>query len=576
MSVAEVLEKLSRDASRSNLICFCGAGVSKEAPTNLPTADEIVCDLLAEVGQALPDLQHDLLGGSHLFRDRPFELFMAVVEQGLLFRVFELLKPLTTGRTNSFHAYLASLLAKRKIAHLFTTNFDYMFECALGKDLSKIDVLYGWQEIDRLQKRSHQPYLVKLHGSILGNNREDTTRQTILTTMDRIYQTSTQSLLKQWAGVLNGKTVLFLGYSGRDRLDVMRLLQLLDRSSLVWVNHTDSTQLRIDDLSSALSPELKALVVGGGPSVTIVSGNTKRFLTEFGRAVKVGFPPSAFRATDCEARPMSFQSAFMAPLFPKYAGLAAGYLFLWAGWSRQAALGFGNFVQNHSDGEAHLAANAFAGLGQAFEHLDDIEAAEKFYRIAIRGYWGFGDYHRIVRTQNMLGKFLCKQGQTDEGLRLIEHSLELAERESHDLGAGLSRFNLAQIDEERGDVGAATSQYRKTAEIAARFGDYWLEAGALQGVIRSELRSHKKCSDETLAHGMKVLENIYWLGAGSAPSLNVADQVDPFEAVSSLVEAAVLTKGSTARSFAESNELLDLIHLKGEIVQKIRLRQQSR
>ncbi len=75
---------------------------------------------------------------------------------------------------------------------------------------------------------------------------------------------------------------------------------------------------------------------------------------------------------------------------------------------------------------------------------------------------------------------------------------------------------------------------------------------------------------------MKVLENIYWLGAGSAPSLNVADQVDPFEAVSSLVEAAVLTKGSTARSFAESNELLDLIHLKGEIVQKIRLRQQSR
>ena len=43
---------------------------------------------------------------------------MSVIEQGLLFRVFEVLEPLTAGRTNAFHAYLVRLLAEHKIAHL--------------------------------------------------------------------------------------------------------------------------------------------------------------------------------------------------------------------------------------------------------------------------------------------------------------------------------------------------------------------------------------------------------------------------------------------------------------------------
>ena len=281
--------------------------MSKEPPTDIPTADEIVCGVLEKVGDALPDLQHDLIAGSHLFRNSPFELFMSVIEQGLLFRVFEVLEPLTAGRTNAFHAYLVRLLTEHKIAHLITTNFDYMFECALGEQLGDVSTFYGWQDIDKLTRELTRPSLVKLHGSILDRERQDISKATVLTTVDQIYKGSERSLLQRWASALDGKTILFLGYSGRDRLDVMRLVSYLDRSWLVWVSHTDSPALRVSGPDDSLSREVRAIAQGESPSIVVVSGRTKQFVSDFGRAIHVDPKVDVSVSVDCEARPISFR-----------------------------------------------------------------------------------------------------------------------------------------------------------------------------------------------------------------------------------------------------------------------------
>ena len=71
-------------------------------------------------------------------------------------------------------------------------------------------------------------------------------------------------------------------------------------------------------------------------------------------------------------------------------------MFLRSGWARQAGLAFGDFIQNHSDGEERLICNALAGFGQACEYSGEGEEAAKFYQVALQGYQGIGDYKMFI------------------------------------------------------------------------------------------------------------------------------------------------------------------------------------
>ena len=170
----------------------------------------------------------------------------------------------------------------------------------------------------------------------------------------------------------------------------------------------------------------------------------------------------------------------------------------------------------------------------------------------------------------MLAQFARKCNNDDEASRLLADALQLAERKADDAGVGLSRFNLGRLNEDRGRVTQAAADYKECLSIASRIGDFWLEAGALQQLTSIENRMTKTYTEESLTRALLVLENIYWLGAGSAPSLKVAELVDPFDAVSKLVEIVVQTKGKRGVTFVEENELLERINLKDEVRQKVR------
>jgi hypothetical protein len=260
MTRQQALDHLAEASMQGRLVLFCGAGVSKDAPANLPTADEIVCNVLERLMDALPDLRRDLLAGSYLYRTAPFELFMGVIQQALLFRTYEVLEPLTAGDPNDLHHCLAKLLVCGKAKHLITTNFDNLFERALT-DAGRIRFYYGWgPDVDQLEKEFARPSIAKVHGSFVNVLGEDITQQTVATTLDKLYFDASPHLLRRWAALLSGHTILFLGYSGRDRLDVMRMLPQLQNSPLVWFLHSPEESVGISrSTESLLSREVRGL-----------------------------------------------------------------------------------------------------------------------------------------------------------------------------------------------------------------------------------------------------------------------------------------------------------------------------
>jgi len=574
-SIDNVLHRLAHDSARGRLLLFCGAGISKQEPTNLPTVDSLIGGILESVAESVPELWRDILACSYLCHTAPFELFMAVIQQALLFRVFETLEPLTNGEPNTIHYSLARLLSSRKAAHLFTTNFDNMIECALGDELHNVKTYYSWDDCDRFRSQQQSPSLLKIHGSFVDAGGKDIAASTILTTIDAIYRSSKEAHLRKWAEFLNGRSVVFLGYSGRDRIDVIPMLSYANGAHMVWLCHSSDDRFRIcTESDPLLSKEVRGLMEGGADIVPI-AGRTDQFLEVLGQTccLEHGGQGDIPPATNdrYKRKPTSFvRAGFMPPVFPKYANLTAGYLFLWAGWAQQAGRAFSRFVETCTDEEPRLFSNAFSAIGQVFDTLGEREDADKMYRLALRGFWGLGDYTSIVRTQCMLAELLVQQERYDEVQQLADDSLFLAQRENDDRGVGLSHFASAYMYERMEEHQSARVRYENAAEVADKAGDFWLEAGSLQGLVRTRRQLNGGYDEDSIGHLLSVLDKIYWIGGGSAPSLKIAKMVDPFAVVHDLAKALVQIRGNNACEFADSNTTVNRCGQREQLLAAIR------
>lgn len=576
-SVDTCLEKLAQASRADQLIVFCGAGISKPSPTNLPTADDIVCNVLEQVVEAIPDLEMKLVAGSYLFRNAPFELFMAVIEQGLLWRVFEVLEPLTDGEPNALHRYLAGLLVSRRVSQIITTNFDDMLEQAIELHGAHYAAYYSWKDIDEICRSPDVPALVKVHGSFLDTHGQDITLKTVLTTFGSIYRGSTTGTMRKWVPFLEKRTLLFLGCSGRDRIDVLRLLSFLRDATIVWVDHSDNQQLETVAGTPTISEGLTSLLRAGSPSITLVSGHTGRFLdllekalpgttSEGNKSIPTGTKP--------RGKPLTFMPVFRAPLFPNYAGLVGGNLFLWCGWAREAGYALGKYFETYRT-DGRIDAHAMKALGQVYELMDDRDYVERCYTTAIRTLYGLGDYPGLVTTLNYFADYRIRQGDYDSADRLLFEASMLASREGDEAGTALSQYNLGRLYSERGDRKKAFKSFSEAATLAASCGDFWTEAGALQALVQTEHKRTNRYSEEMLNQCLTVLENIYWLGGGSAPSIKVASMsADTFELYAQIAEAARDVKGRRARAFLEANDLLARVDAQGNILAKLRLLRQ--
>ena len=235
-----------------------------------------------------------------------------------LFRVFEVLEPLLGGNPNSIHRYITRLLVERKVMHVITTNFDDMFESALASSLEKVTFYYSWEEVDNLKMNFSHPSIIKPHGSFFDKDGKDITNTTILTTTESIYRYSKEIILKKWAKLLKGFTIVFLGYSGRDRLDVVPILSHLTNSDIIWVCHTNDRNIEIaDELSDLLSKEIKTLMKST-IRITPISCHSEKFLAVLGDFLGSIYDEESVEETNSRSNySISIKRAgFLPPIFP--------------------------------------------------------------------------------------------------------------------------------------------------------------------------------------------------------------------------------------------------------------------
>ncbi len=210
------------DAFRSDtLVFFCGAGVSIPEPSNLPGFRGLTAEIARQLGRS--DLVPEDVKSDLVSEDIKFDVVMGQLNElgkDVHRRVSSFLSE--TKDPNSYHLNIWRIAtAGGKTPRIVTTNFDKLFEAALGK-LNDIDPVPPFHTAPTLPLGSDFSGLVHLHGEV---DLLPTTRM-VLTDRDfgKAYITegwATQFLTRMFEKY----TVVLVGYSAEDTI-----IQYLNRA----------------------------------------------------------------------------------------------------------------------------------------------------------------------------------------------------------------------------------------------------------------------------------------------------------------------------------------------------------
>lgn len=199
---------------------LCGAGVSAPPPSNLPLASALVASARAAfLGR------YDTYIRTFAVRPETFFKYVYDLAQPELLKYLK--RGLASDKPNSDHLFLATALAAGN--HVITTNFDRLIERA-G---TRLGVLFNRYVSSLSVRKATAGTLFKVHGSIDSSH-------SLAVTIDQIglgLNSQRNSMLK---ALTRRRTVLVLGYSGYDQLDIMPALATCAYTRLIWISHDSS------------------------------------------------------------------------------------------------------------------------------------------------------------------------------------------------------------------------------------------------------------------------------------------------------------------------------------------------
>ena len=209
---------------------LCGAGVSLPPPTALPTVARFLDELLTEC-RAPKGVKEEVLRRSREPLAPRFEaLIEEIVKAGdrrfLVGRMFE------TSTFNEIHSAFAALLGAG--ASIITTNFDNAIEHAAASLPFRRLVFDGRDTPAALMS---EPILCKVHGSLPANSSLPSSSLVLSVTALSLTNDGfrrTPNLRRQLRALIDGRTVIVLGYSGSDDFDVTPLLVASAPSRVFW------------------------------------------------------------------------------------------------------------------------------------------------------------------------------------------------------------------------------------------------------------------------------------------------------------------------------------------------------
>jgi len=242
----------------SDLTVLVGAGGSWRA--GLPTALELADDILDKAirnGDLAEELRQwcraDHAQRRHAYDYLRFESLMAVIAEIIDPRLGVLRCLERAQRPSQLQRRLAELAAGGAL--LITPNFDDLLERALYDSLRESDQpdVRTPMTVNAYSRTGLAPGavpVVKLHGSLVshGGGRGRRVAAQVEATPERIIAHSPGLTLKGRAAArlraaVNGRTLLVVGYSASDDLDVVPALRATCPARVIWVDHSNASQV---------------------------------------------------------------------------------------------------------------------------------------------------------------------------------------------------------------------------------------------------------------------------------------------------------------------------------------------
>lgn len=290
---------------KTKYVIIAGAGVSRDYPSEFPTAIQIINDIFCAL--ALDDsIQRDLLrndiregicdecklSGDFLRFETLIDV-LSLVDKKL--NVLDAIKYYSNPNLN--HYNLARLAIEGH--YVFTPNFDDLIERAildLGHTPKTICLKNDYKSFSFASTNAVPVF--KLHGSYYrytgDEDRKIKAKRTIQASLTSILSKNDALLLDPCKinllaeCVKKSSEVIFVGYSGSDDFDIVPSLMSLDLGNVLWINHNESvcyknTVKKYLDKEGGRSRLLRKQFDLSNGTVKLYDTNTSVFLTALGK-----------------------------------------------------------------------------------------------------------------------------------------------------------------------------------------------------------------------------------------------------------------------------------------------------
>lgn len=229
--------------SADQLVVFAGAGVSLSMPANLPVFNELRNEVLNQLHLEQYMWRDGKSDSEKVAGDLAPELFMLGLSEADIDVEKWLAEVLTRARPNAAHQTLARLATAG--SRVWTVNFDTLIEEASGNTLRTV----AWRPATPLPE-ARLPELLKPHGSVGGP---------LIVTARQVIEKLDDEWEERLRSDVRGRTVLFVGYRGRD-LDFQPIWDevLTDAAEVIWFDVWADGQMNEAAFKRGLLAEVNA------------------------------------------------------------------------------------------------------------------------------------------------------------------------------------------------------------------------------------------------------------------------------------------------------------------------------
>ncbi|MHA1340164.1 MAG: tetratricopeptide repeat protein [Promethearchaeota archaeon] len=247
INVVDYLKSIMMEGKeKRNLTFLAGAGISSEYPSRIPTGRQIMDALIKFMVE--PSAIEKVKEISKLRFEFLVQLFRNNFDKELKFLDFFL----EAKEFNLIHKFIADQMKDGN--YVMTTNFDVLIEMAFGIENKALIPVISAEDFEKYSNpksaylKNLRP-LYKLHGSPINIVTKEDTRIWAKTTLDSLGKNKISGeeiaipsyQKKLFDNICFKRTLIVIGYSGGDDLDIVpSLLLLRGIKRIIWINHVFS------------------------------------------------------------------------------------------------------------------------------------------------------------------------------------------------------------------------------------------------------------------------------------------------------------------------------------------------